>query len=122
MILMVAEANVPSLWTLERRLVALMGLGVESDRIRIVINRWHKVDEDVLKTIEKNLNRPVFACLPNDFQKANTAGNLGSPLMENHNNILSNRYRQLAAQLAGTTNGAVPKRTGVLSSLFSTKR
>jgi pilus assembly protein CpaE len=122
MILMVAEANVPSLWTLERRLVALTGLGVESERIRIIINRWHKVDEEVLKTIEKNLKRTVYACLPNDFEKANTSVNLGTPLMENHNNNLSNRYRQLAAQLAGTTNAPLPKRVGVLGNLFSTKR
>jgi pilus assembly protein CpaE len=122
MILMVAEANVPSLWTLERRLVALTGLGVESDRIRIVINRWHRGDDEVLKTIEKNLKRPIFACLPNDFEKANTSVNLGTPLMENHNNNLSNRYRALAAQLAGTENVLpVQKRSG-LGNLFTTKR
>ncbi len=122
MILMVAEANVPSLWTLERRLVALTGLGVEPDRIRIVINRWHKGDDDVLKAIEKNLKRPIFACLPNDFGKANTAVNLGAPLMENHNNNLSNRYRALAAQLAGTENVLPAQKRSGLSNFFTTKR
>jgi pilus assembly protein CpaE len=122
MILMVAEANVPSLWTLERRLAALTGLGVESNRIRIVINRWHKGDEDVLKAIEKNLKRPIFACLPNDFGKANTAVNLGTPLMENHNNNLSNRYRALAAQLAGTENVQPAQKRSGLSNFFTTKR
>src|SRR5271154_4723992 len=122
MILMVAEANVPSLWTLERRLVALTGLGVESDRIRIVINRWHRGDDEVLKTIEKNLKRPIFACLPNDFEKANTSVNLGTPLMENHNNNLSNRYRALAAQLAGTENVLPAQKRSGLGNLFTTKR
>ena len=122
MILMVAEANVPSLWTLERRLVALSGLGVEPDRIRIVINRWHKGDDEVLKTIEKNLKRPVFACLPNDFGKANTAVNLGTPLMENHNNNLSNRYRALAAQLTGKENVQPTQKRSGLSNFFTTKR
>ena len=60
MILMVAEANVPSLWTLERRLSALDGLGIEPERIRVVINRWHKGDEEALKSIEKNIKRPDF--------------------------------------------------------------
>ena len=50
MILLVAEANVPSLWTLERRITALGGFGVDQDRIRVVINRWHKGDEEALKT------------------------------------------------------------------------
>ena len=120
MILMVAEANVPSLWTLERRLSALTGLGVESDRIRIVINRWHKGDDEVLKTIEKNLKHPIFACLPNDFGKANTAVNLGTPLMENHNNYLSNRYRALAAQLAGMESVQPTQKRSGLTNFFAT--
>src|ERR1017187_1943233 len=120
MILMVAEANVPSLWTLERRLVALTGLGVESDRIRIVINRWHKGDDEVLKTIEKNLKHPIFACLPNDFGKANTAVNMGTPLMENHNNYLSNRYRALAAQLAGMESVQPTQKRSGLTNFFTT--
>ena len=101
MILMVAEANVPSLWTLERRLLALAGLGIDPERVRVVINRWHKGDEEALKSIEKSIKRPIFACLPNDFRKASMSVNLGMPLMENHNNVLTNRYRQLAGQLTG---------------------
>lgn len=123
MILMVAEANVPSLWTLERRIAALTALGVESDRIRIVINRWHKGDEDILKAIEKNLKRPVFASLPNDFGKANASVNMGMPLMENHDNTLSSRYRQLVAQLAGMDPIEAPKKGGIGNFFpFSSKR
>ena len=101
MILMVAEANVPALWTLERRLLALKGFGIEPDRTRIIINRWHKGDDEVVEEHREGNKAPVFACLPNDFRKASAAVNLGTPLMENHNNVLTTRYRQLAAQLAG---------------------
>ena len=88
MILIVAEANVPSLWTLERRLLALKGFGIEPERVRIIINRWHKGDDEVLRSIRKDINRPVFACLPERFsQGQRTAVNLGTPLMENHNNV-----------------------------------
>ncbi len=123
MILVVAEANVPSLWTLERRLLAMTGFGVESDRIRIIINRWHRGDDEALKSVEKDIRRPIFACLPNDFRKASDAVNLGMPLMANHNNQLTNRYRQLAAQLAGIDSGMLPKKGG-LGGFFSfpTKR
>jgi pilus assembly protein CpaE len=124
MILIVAEANVPSLWTLQRRLVALTGFGIESERARIIINRWHKGDEEVLKGVQKDISRPVFACIPNDFRKASTAVNLGTPLLENHhNNGLSIRYRQIAAQIAGIDSGPAVKKGG-LSGLFSfpTKR
>jgi len=101
MVLVVAEANVPALWTLERRLLALKGFGIDPDRARVIINRWHKGDEEVLKGIQKDMHRPFFAFLPNDFRKASEAVNLGTPLQQNHNNGLSNRYRQIAAQLAG---------------------
>jgi len=122
MLLMVTESNVPSLWMLERRLVALTGLGVESERIRIIINRWHDGDEEVLKTIEKNLKRPVFACLPNDFRKVNASVNLGVPLMENNHNNLSNRYRQLASRLTGMESMPAAAKRGGFGSFFSTKR
>jgi pilus assembly protein CpaE len=123
MILIVAEANVPALWTMERRLLAMKGLGIDPERARVIINRWHKGDEEVLKSIQKDFNRPVFACLPNDFRMASASVNLGTPMQENHNNILSSRYRQIAAQLAGLD--VVPaNKKGSLGGFFSfpTKR
>jgi len=118
LILIVAEANVPALWTLERRLMALRGFGVDPNRARVIINRWHKGDDKILKSIEKQVSRPVFACFPNDFRKASQAMNLGTPLQENHNNILNNRYRQVAGQLVGI-DPAVKEKKGTLSGLFS---
>ena len=118
MILIVAEANVPSLWTLERRLLALKGFGIPQDRARIIINRWHKGDDEVLKSIQKDINRPIFASLPNDFRKASQAVNLGTPILENHNNTLSGRYRQIAGQLVGIDTSVIEKKSP-LSGLFS---
>jgi pilus assembly protein CpaE len=118
MILIVAEANVPALWTLERRLLALKGFGIEPDRARIIINRWHKGDENVLKSIQKDISRPIFACLPNDFRKANESINSGIPLIENHNNTLCSRYRQIAAVLAGMDEN-VPAKKGSVGGFFS---
>jgi len=118
MILIVAESNVPSLWTLERRLLALKGFGIPQDRARIIINRWHKGDDEVLQSIQKDINRPIFASLPNDFRKASQSVNLGTPLMENHNNTLSSRYRQIAGQLVGI-DVMVDEKKSPLSGLFS---
>jgi pilus assembly protein CpaE len=119
MILIVAEANVPSLWTLQRRLMALKGLGIESQRARIVLNRWHQGDEEVLKGIQKDISRPIFARIPNDFRKASASINLGTPLLENpQNNGLSARYRQIAAQIAGIEPGPAAKKSG-FGGLFS---
>src|ERR1700723_3638083 len=123
MILIVAEANVPALWTLERRLVGLKGFGVDRHRARIIITRWHKGADEVLRRVQKDINRNIFACLPNDFRKASESVNLGTPLMENHNNVLSGRYRQIASQLTGTECPPASKKSA-LSGFFSfpTKR
>jgi pilus assembly protein CpaE len=118
MVMVVAEANVPALWALDRRLTAMIGFGMDAERARIIINRWHKGDEEALKSIQKSIGRPIFACIPNDFPKASEAVNLGAPLLENHNNLLSNRYRQIAAQLVGMDVSAAPKK-GALGGLFS---
>ena len=122
MVLVVAEASVPALWTLERRLLALKGLGIDPSRTRVIINRWHKGDEKTLKAVEKDSNYSVFSCLPNDFRKVSAAVNLGTPLLENRNDVLTTRYRQLAAHVAGIEieNVSVSKR-GPLG-LFSFSR
>jgi pilus assembly protein CpaE len=123
MILMIAEANVPSLWSLERRVMALTAQGVEFDRIRVVINRWHKGDEEALIAVEKTLKRPVFASLPNDFRKASTSVNLGTPLNEDKSSQLTARYRELASRLAGIEVIPSARTTGGgLGAIFGTRR
>ena len=101
LILIVAEANVPSLWTLERQLVATAALGLDPDRMRIIINRWNRGDDQALKSVEKNVKRSIFARLPNDFRQVSEAMNLGVPLSKNHNNALVSAFRQLAGSLTG---------------------
>ena len=113
MILLVTETNVPSLWALERRLSALEGLGIEPDKVRVVVNRWHKGDQDTLDSLQKSIKRPIIACLPNDFRKASASVNLGTPLIENHNNNLTNQYRQLASLLSGMEASAPLKKSGI---------
>jgi len=117
MILLVTETNVPALWNLERRLSALEGLGINLEKVRIVVNRWHKGDQETLNSLQKSIKRPIFAVLPNDFGKASTSVNMGTPLSQNHNNILTNQYRQLASLLTGMAPAPAAKRSGV-SGLF----
>jgi hypothetical protein len=49
---------------------------------------------------------------------ANAAVNMGTPLQENHNNVLGSRYRQIAAQLAGLDVVPITKK-GSLGGFFS---
>ncbi len=64
MVLLVTETNVPSLWTLDRRMQALAGIGVNPERMRVIVNRWHKGDEETLKDDRerKQILRPERTC------------------------------------------------------------
>ena len=117
-VLLVTEPNVPALWTLERHVAALSSLWGGKDRIRIVINRWNRSDEEALKGLEKKIQCPIFARLPNDFPQVSEAVNLGTPLNRNHNNPLVSRFRMLATQLGGpgvSAQASAKDRSGLFS-------
>ena len=101
MVLLVAQPDLPSLWSLERLLTGLSSLGRDPDWTHIVINRWDRKDDQTLDTVEKNLKRSVFARLPNDFRSASEALNAGKPLSANGRNSLTSGFRSLAGQLMG---------------------
>ena len=120
-ILLVAESNVPSLWTLERHIAGLTSVGLDSSQIRVVINRWMREDEDALKSLEKKLKRPVFARLPNDFRQVSEAVNMGTPLNRNYNSPLATQLRKLAGQLGAAAVAAPPKKES-FGGFFSFKK
>jgi Flp pilus assembly CpaE family ATPase len=78
--------------------------------LRLVINRWHRRDDMVLKSVEQRTKRNVFLRLPNNFAKVNDAVNSGTPLADNHDNAIVSRLRQFATELAGTP--IAPRRSG----------
>jgi pilus assembly protein CpaE len=121
-ILVVAEPDVPALWSLERHLTDLAALGVDSQRLHVVMNRWQRRDEEGLQKFEKSAKRTIYARLPNDFAQVNEATNLGAPLSRNHSDPLTSKYRQLAAQMIGLASPEVaPKRGNKLLNLFGKK-
>lgn len=102
-ILLITQADVPSLWTLSRHLSSLADHGIDPQRIRLVVNRWHKRDDEALASVEKNLRRPIVARLPNDYKLVSEATDLGIPLGVNHKDLLVSRIRQLAYDVAGVS-------------------
>lgn len=118
-ILLITQADVPSLWTLNRHLSSLVDLGIDPQRIRLVVNRWHKRDEEALASVEKNLRRRIAARLPNDYAGVSEAANLGLPLEARHNDVLVSRIRQLACEVAGVSPQEVSRQAGGVLKLFS---
>jgi len=63
-VLLVSEAHVTSLWAVERQVSALIAQKVEPNLLRLVINRWHRRDDGVLKSVEQRTKRNVFYGFP----------------------------------------------------------
>ena len=119
-VLMVSEAHVASLWAVERQVAAFRAQNVDPDLLRLVINRWHRRDDGVLKSVEQRTKRNVFLRLPNNFSKVNDAVTTGTPLAYNHDNAIVSRLREFAIEISGSP--AAPRvtpRRGGLGNFFS---
>ena len=91
----------PSLWSLERQITLLRSLGIDPARLRLVINRWHRADEEPLRAFEKRVKLPIFERLPNDFKQVSRAVNMGAELARGQNDQLVQKFRSMAEQIAG---------------------
>lgn len=118
--LLVAEANVPALWTLERHMAGLTAVGFNSNQIRVVINRWTRGDDEAIRSLEKKLKRPVFARIPNDFRQVSESVNLGMPLHTDQGNPLVSQIQKLIVELGiNPAAQAAPPKREPLGGIFS---
>lgn len=101
-VLLVAQADVVSLWS-AARLQSFLEQGSGRDRVRLVINRFKKIpgfdDED----IEKVTNCKLLWKLPNNFHTAGPAIDKGSPMAYHESSELGRSYHALAGVLAGAS-------------------
>lgn len=66
LVLLVTEPTVISVRDAFRRLRHLRGLGIENDRLRLIVNRYHRDAYVSDKDIEANLGLPVAATITDD--------------------------------------------------------
>jgi pilus assembly protein CpaE len=119
-VILVTETNVTGLWSLERQITMLRSMGVDSARLRLVINRWHRSDEEALQAFEKRIKLKIFERLPNDFKAVSRAVNMGAELSRGQNDQLVQKFRSIAEQLTGVRPVVEAKR-GAFLGLFSGK-
>lgn len=117
-VILVAESDVPALWALEHHVFKMASLGVNSARLGIVINRWHRRDEEIVQEFETKIKRPIIARLPNDFRQVSQAINSGVPLCRNHGDPLGTEFRELACRLTGIAPSSAGEKGGILSRLL----
>lgn len=115
---LVAEADVPSFWALERHVWKLASFGVAQERLGLVVNRWHRRDEEAVRSFETRIKHPILARLPNDFGQVSEAINTGVPLCQSQGDPLGAKFRDLVCRLTGVAPHAEEK-VGIFSKLFS---
>lgn len=77
MILLVTNPNVPAVKNAWRRLQLFQRIGIEADRIRLVVTRFDKKSQLSIADIEKNLGLKVAAKVKNDWKTMAQAVNEG---------------------------------------------
>jgi pilus assembly protein CpaE len=97
-VLLVAQADVVSLWS-AARIRNFLDEGGGRERVRLVMNRYKKIpgfgDED----IEKAANCKLLMKIPNNYQSAAPAIDKGTPVAFQEND-LARAFRSLASLLA----------------------
>jgi pilus assembly protein CpaE len=79
-ILFLTEMDVPSLRSARRAFDLFQGMGVDNDKIRLMLNRFVNNQIINLETVEKALGMKVFWTLPNNYPVAVAAINQGLPI------------------------------------------
>lgn len=78
----IMQLNVPSAKNAERFVAALRRMGVESSKIKIVVNRFVKKGWDIDPAeVERALGLKISWLIPNDFKTAISAINYGEPFV-----------------------------------------
>src|SRR3954463_10676725 len=78
----VMQLNVPSAKNAERFVGALRRMGIESNKIKILVNRYVKKGWDIEPAeVERALGLKISWMIPNDFKNAIAAINYGEPVV-----------------------------------------
>jgi pilus assembly protein CpaE len=98
-VLLVAQADVVSLWS-AARVHAFLEQGSGRDRVRLVLNRFKKIPGFTDEDIQKVTNCKLLWKLPNSFHTVGPAIDKGSPIAFHENTELGRSYQALAGILA----------------------
>ncbi len=101
-VLLVLRLDFASLRNVRRALDHVERLGVASDRIRLVVNRYGQPKEIPVSKAEEALGQKVFHCVPDDPRSVNRANNNGVPVvLESPRAAVSRSVTKLATEVNG---------------------
>lgn len=112
-VLLVAQADVVSLWS-AGRMRPFLEEGAARDRVRLVLNRYKKIPGFTDEDVEKATNCKLLWKLPNNYQATAPAIDKGTPVAFQDSHDIGRSFRALAAALAD----ASPSSEGSLDLVF----
>jgi len=104
-VLLVAQADVVSLWSASR-IRGFLEEGAGHDRVRLVLNRYKKIPGFTDEDVEKATNCKLLWKLPNNYQSIAPAIDKGAPVALQESLDVGRSFRSLAAALAEASAGA----------------
>ena len=101
-VLLVLRLDIPSLLNTRRTLTQLERLGVNGDRVHLVVNRYGQPKELPAAKAEKALGVKIFHYVPDDPKTINRATNSGIPaVLDAPSARISRSFVQLAVSING---------------------
>lgn len=101
LILLVTVANLPALRNTQRCLELFEKLGYDSEKTKIVVNRYMENDEIKEADVEKVLSKEIYWKIPNNYFAIMSAINKGIPVSDvNDNSNVSQSYKKLAQHIS----------------------
>ena len=106
LVLIVCQLLVPSVRNAKRYFNALTQMGIPEERLQIVVNRGDSRTGGRLTTkdIEDTSKKPVYACIPNDYQFVARSIDFGRPIAAlDRNSPVRAAIRKMARQITASS-------------------
>ena len=102
-VLIITQLGVPFIRNATRIYECLLQMDTDEDRIEIVLNRCKANFERITpEEVETHFGRPVFALIPNDYRRVQTALDFGHPIVADAPNSPARvAIQEMARRLAG---------------------
>lgn len=81
LVLLITQLTLPAIRNTMHYLDFFSRLDVDTNKFKIVVNRYHKKYELDLNDLEETVGKQTFWVIPNDFAAVNTAANHGTPVV-----------------------------------------
>ena len=124
LIFIVCQLLVPSIRNAKRYYDALLRLGVPDERLEFVVNRGDgRSGRLTVKDIEEAVKKPVYACIPNDYQFVARSIDFGRPVAAlDRNSPIRAAIRAMAREAISDDRKETPeksRRRGLLGRLLT---